>query len=91
MIQQIYVCIERECERHAVKELCEIYEVSRSGYYKWLKRKGTLNRYEQWQQELDYYVTDIHRHFPSQGYRSIADTLLNQYGWVVSDLSVYKS
>ncbi len=72
-------------------ELCEVYEVSRSGYYKWLKRKGTMNRYEKWQQELDYYVLDIHNHYPSQGYRSINDTLLNEYGWVVSDLSVLRS
>ena len=74
-----------------MKELCDVYEVSRSGYYKWLKRKGTLNRYEQEQQVLDYCVADIHSHYPSQGYRSIADTLLNEYGWVVSDVSVFKS
>ena len=91
MIQQIYACVERESEHHSVKELCDVYEVSRSGYYKWLKRKGTLNRYEQQQQELDYYVADVHSHYPSQGYRSIADTLLNEYGWVVSDVSVFKS
>lgn len=71
--------------------MCEIYEVSRSGYYKWLKRKGILNRYECLQQEIDWYVADIHSHYPSQGYRTIADTLLNKYGWVVSDISVWKS
>ena len=71
--------------------MCSVYEVSRSGYYKWLKRKGSLNHYEKQQQELDYYVADIHSHYPSQGYRSIADTLLNQYGWGVSDVSVFKS
>ena len=71
--------------------MCEVYEVSRSGYYKWLNRRGTINRYEQQQQELDYYVADVHFHYPSQGYRSIADTLLNQYGWVVSDVSILKS
>lgn len=68
-----------------------MYEVSRSGYYKWLKRKGTVNRYEQKHKELDYLVADIHSHYPSQGYRSIADTLLNDYGWLVSDISVFKS
>ncbi len=68
-----------------------MYEVSRSGYYKWLKRKGTLNRYEQQHNELDYYVADIHSHYPSQGYRTIADTLFNMYGWVVSDITVWKS
>ncbi len=71
--------------------MCDVYEVSRSGYYKWLKRKGLLNCYEKQQQELDYYVADIHSHYPSQGYRSINDTLLNMYGWVVSDMSVLKS
>ena len=91
MIQQIYACIERESANHSIKELCNVYEVSRSGYYKWIKRKGTLNRYEMQQKELDYYVADIHSHYPSQGYRTIADTLLNLYGWVVSDVSVWKS
>ena len=91
MIQQIYSCIEKESANHSIKELCDVYEVSRSGYYKWLKRKGTLNRYELQQKELDYYVADIHSHFPSQGYRAIADTLLNMYGWIVSDISVWRS
>ena len=50
-----------------------------------------MNRYEQQQLELDYYVADIHSHYPSQGYRSIADILLNEYGWIVSDVSVLKS
>ena len=50
-----------------------------------------MNRYEKQQMELDYYVLDVHKHYPSQGYRAIADTLLNEYGWVVSDISVLKS
>ena len=40
---------------------------------------------------MDYYVADIHSHYPSQGYRTIADTLLNVYGWVVTDVAVWKS
>ncbi len=50
-----------------------------------------MNHYEKQQMELDYYVADIHAHFPSQGYRAIADTLLNEYGWAVTDTSVLKS
>ena len=91
MIQQIYACVERDSKDHSIKELCDVYEVSRSGYYKWLKRKGMLNSYEKKQKELDYYVADVHSHYPSQGYRAIADTLLNEYGWVVTDVSVWKS
>ena len=68
-----------------------MYEVSRSGYYKWLKRKDQINRYEKAHKELDEYVSDVHKHYPSQGYRTIADTLLNEYGWVVTDNAVMKS
>lgn len=46
-----------------------------------------MNRYEKQQQELDYYIAN----YPSQGYRTIADTLLNEYGWAVTDISVLKS
>ena len=74
-----------------MQELCEAYEVSRSGYYKWLKRKGKLNRYEHWQQQLDAFVFDIHAHYPEQGYRMVNDTLLTQSGLWVSDLSVWRS
>ena len=56
-----------------------------------MKRKGQLNRYEKQQHELDYYVADLHSHYPSQGYRSLNDTLLNMYGWKVSDVSIWKS
>lgn len=91
MIQQLYAQVEAESLEHAVSDLCRIYEVSRSGYYKWLRRKGTLNSFEQRQNELDYLVADIHAHEPSLGYRMIADRLLMETGRSISDLSVYRS
>lgn len=68
-----------------------MYEVSRSGYYKWLERNGRPNRYEKERQELDGFVRDIHSHYPSMGYRQVRDTLLLQAGLKVCDLSVWKS
>lgn len=65
--------------------------MSRSGYYKWVKRNGELNRYEKQQDILDAYVIDIHKHFPMMGYRQIRDTLLLQTGWKVCDISILKS
>ena len=53
MIQQMYEEIQRQTDKHSVTELCDIYGVSRSGYYKWRQRQGRLNRYEQSQQVLD--------------------------------------
>jgi len=72
-------------------ELCQLNGVSRSGYYKWLRRGSKPNRYEKNQIILDTYVRDIHAHYPSMGYRQIRDTLLLQTDWVVCDLSVWKS
>ena len=56
MIQQMYAEIQKQTDKHSVSELCSIYGVSRSGYYKWLKRAGRLNRYEEANQILDNYV-----------------------------------
>ena len=43
MIREMYAEIQKQTDKHSVSELCEIYGVSRSGYYKWLKRAGQLN------------------------------------------------
>ena len=87
----MYAEIQRKADTHSVTELCGIYGVSRSGYYKWLQRQGKPNRYEMSQQILDTYVSDIHAHHPMMGYRSIRDMLVWEFGLVVCDLSVLKS
>ena len=91
MIQEIYAEIRKQTSRHSVSELCSIYGVSRSGYYKWLKRAELPNRYEKSHEILDNYVQDIHSHHPMMGYRQIRDKLCLEYGWIVSDPSVWKS
>ncbi len=91
MIQEMYSEIQRKTDKYSVSELCSIYGVSRSGYYKWVKRNGQLNRYEKANLILDKYVQDIHNHHPMMGYRQIRDTLCLEYGWNVSDPTVWKS
>ena len=91
MIQEMYAEIQKQTDKHSVRELCEIYGVSRSGYYKWLKRAGQLNRYEKTHKILDSYVLDIHSHHPMMGYRQIRDKLRLEFGWIISDPTVWKS
>ena len=91
MIQELYAEIYRQRDSHSIVELCDVYGVSRSGYYKWLKRQGEKNRYEKTQDILDACVADIHAHHPMMGYRSIRDTLILEHGWVLSDPTVLKS
>ena len=67
MIQQIYAEIQQQADKHSIAELCAVYGVSRSGYYKWLGRGGVINRYERMQQRMDAYVADIHAHYPMMG------------------------
>ncbi len=90
MIREMYAEIQKQTDKHSVSELCEIYGVSRSGYYKWLKRAGQLNRYEKTHKILDSYVLDIHSHHPMMGYRQIRDKLYLEFGWIVSDPTVWK-
>lgn len=71
--------------------MCCVYGVSRSGYYKWLSRAGAFNRYERTQQRMDAYVAYIHAHYPVMGYRQIRDTLELQFGWKLSDPTIWRS
>lgn len=64
--------------------------VSRSGYYKWFKRKNTLNRYEQARKDLESLIIDIHKRKPSYGYHRIHALILRETGWVVSSNLVHK-
>lgn len=71
--------------------MSSFYKVSRAGYYKWLKRKGTINSYQTIQRDLDLLIQDIHRQNPTFGYRSIRDSLILETGWKVCDISVWRS
>lgn len=77
--------------RYAVSLLCQLFGVSRSGYYKWMRRRGTLNRYQVSQQILDSYIGTLHKAHPSFGYRALNSRLQAETGWVVSNISVLRS
>ena len=64
--------------------------VSRSGYYKWLKNKEKLNRYEIDRIELEKLIRDIHKRKPSYGYHRINSRIKIETGWIVSDNLVHK-
>ena len=64
--------------------------ISRSGYYKWLKNKDILNRYEINRRDLEPLIKDIHKRKPSYGYHRINYLIRKETGWVVSDNLVHK-
>ena len=64
--------------------------ISRSGYYKWLKTKDILNRYEIDRLEIEKLVRDIHKKKPSYGYHRINRIILRTTGWIISNNLVHK-
>lgn len=64
--------------------------VSRSGYYKWLKTKDELNIYEINRNDLEKLIIDIHKRKPSYGYHRIHKKILDETGWIVSANLVHK-
>lgn len=91
MKQYYYSEICRLRTKFAVNWLCELFGISRSGYYKWVKRKGSVNQYQKSQQILDELVMDIHKKHTTSGYRSINSRILHNTGWIICDISVLKS
>lgn len=65
-------------------------EVSRSGYYKWLKRKGTLNRYQQDRETLKVLLVEKWKRHKTNGYRNLAEQVRLDTGWVFSDWLAHK-
>ena len=65
-------------------------KVSRSGYYKWLKNKDILNRYEINRIDLGELIKDIHNRKPSYGYHRIWKIIVDEAGWIISPNLVHK-
>ncbi|MBR4090212.1 MAG: IS3 family transposase [Mogibacterium sp.] len=85
-----YEIIDEMKTKYSVKLLCELLDVSRSGYYKWLKRKDTPNRYEQDRAILTELLQDAHEKHPSYGYHRLAQAVRNETGWLFSHNLAHK-
>lgn len=73
---------------YPVKDICEMMDVSRSGYYKWLRRDPSdrdINR-----EAMVEVVEEVHSEYPSHGYRWVAAYIRNTLRTKVSDNVVYK-
>ena len=73
-----------------MKFLCALIKVSKSGYYKWLKRKGTLNRYELDRKLLCKHILEYYPNHKSWGYRQLAFNIRKDTGWLFSDNLCHK-
>ena len=77
-------------ERYPIVFLCQLMGTSKSGYYKWKARYGTLNRYEQDRALLTELLVLQHQKHPSHGYHRLADAVFRETGWVFSHNLAHK-
>lgn len=65
-------------------------DVNRSGYYKWRKRQGTVNRYVQNRRDLTKLLIEEHKKHKAYGYHALARNIFRNTGWVFSDNLAHK-
>ena len=65
-------------------------DISRSGYYKWIKNIDKMNQHEKDRIELSELIIKWHKKKPSYGYHRIAAKIREELGWLVSDNLVHK-
>ncbi len=64
--------------------------ISRSGYYKWLKTRDILNKYEINRKDLGELIIQVHNKKPSYGYHRIIKIIVDETGWIISANLVHK-
>lgn len=77
-------------DRYPVSLLCQLLDVSRSGYYKWRRRMGTKNRYEKDRDMLTALLREQHVKHPSYGYHRLAVEVFRETGWIFSHNLAHK-
>lgn len=82
-----YAAIFANRENHSISYLCHFFEVSRSGYYAWLKRKDRPDK--------DLVIADLIRECQQKtkktyGYRRVKIWLLREMGLVVNHKAVLR-
>lgn len=86
----IYTAIKEVHEKHhyPISSLCKISNVSKSGYFKWLKHQKTYNDIRN--EKIANIMEKIHSDYPDKGYRRIRDDLYRYYNINVNDKRILR-
>lgn len=90
-IRDVYLAIKKLSIKHSISILCRVGKVSRSGYYKWLKRENTLSKKQLSDLDLQKKIMECHKKVKGiYGYYRITVWLKRTYGIVVNHKRVYR-
>lgn len=86
----IYTAIKEVHEKHhyPISSLCKISNVSKSGYFKWLKHQKTYNDIRN--EKIANIIEKIHSEYSDKGYRRIRDDLYRYYNINVNDKRILR-
>lgn len=83
-----YAFILANSKKYPVTTLVEITEVSRSGYYKWLKRDGACDIDKRDEELIPFILKIFNDHKGNYGRKRIKIELKNEYGIIVNEKRV---
>lgn len=88
--ESVYLAIKEEHEKHhyPIHILCQLGNVSRAAYYKWLNRKDSDN--DKLNQHLAKRLEELHSEHPDMGYRRLNDKLLHEDGIKLNDKRILR-
>ena len=70
--------------------MCEYIGISRSVYYRWLRRKGNRTQQQETNDYLKSLIKNYHEIYPTKGYRSVRKEIKIDTGWIVSYYLMYQ-
>jgi transposase InsO family protein len=84
---QIYAVIKRFSDKYPVVKMCEFYDVSRSGYYDWVRHEQSENP----DKEIIELIAECHKkHKKRYGYRRIVKWLEREKGIIVNHKKIWR-
>jgi hypothetical protein len=85
-----YHIIHKFRSKYYIDDLCQLLNLYRSGYYRWLKRLERKTKQESYKDSLKTQIKVYHEMYPTKGYRSIRREIIKDSGWLVSFYMMYQ-
>lgn len=80
-----FAFIHANAKKYSISKLVEVTEVSRAGYYKWLKRKGNNDQDNRDEVLMPYLLKIFQEHRATYGRKRIKIALESEYGIIVNE------
>ena len=86
----VYLAIQAAHDKYGypIRSLCQMAQVTRAAYYKWLNRKAPENEVQNI--EISRTIESIHEKYPDKGYRRIRDDLERYHNTKLNDKRVLR-